>query len=87
MSDLAAFVVAVNMENVSAGQYRALLDVLVDGQTPTDPYRCEVVLSFNATSTASNQAIIAAAKTEAESQGFTIGALDNKKVLAGIVGI
>jgi hypothetical protein len=86
MAAICAFVVATNTENVTAGNYRVLLDVLVNGQTPTDPYRCELEIPFSDTSAQANAAIEAAAVTEAESHGFTVG-LSNRTVLAGAVGL
>jgi len=88
MAAVSAFVVAINKEEgASSGQYNVLLDVLVAGQTSTDPYRTNVLVNLSAIPSAVNTALINAAVAKAEAEGFTVGILDQKTLLACAVGL
>jgi len=87
MAAVSAFVVAINKETVSAGQYRVLLDVLVEGQPSPDPYRTDAVVNLSATPSGVNNTLIGAAVDKAQAEGFTVGVLDQKTLLACAVGV
>lgn len=83
MAAIAVFVVQLNMEAVTPGNYRVLCDLVVEGQFSPDPYRFDLEVSFGeGDPKVINQMILAAGISKATSEGFTVTNSDAKLLYA-----